>query len=99
MGNTFRHLGEPQNAMAGVLQDGRAAAIRGSVAGRREDGGAVPGVRYLAQDRLQDFRSLQGLRCGRTDRSASQTLSARQPLTVSDRDVDRAAEEGAPELG
>ena len=39
IGNTFRHLGEPQNAVAGVLQDGRTAAVRGSAAGRREDGG------------------------------------------------------------
>ena len=57
--------------MAGVLQDGRTATVCGPVARRREHGGAVPGVRYLAQDRLQDLHrryqdcGLEGL----TDRS------------------------------
>src|ERR1700680_2099848 len=50
------------NAVAGVLQDGREAEVRGPVAGRGQDGGAVPGVRDLAQDRLQDLPALQGLR-------------------------------------
>src|SRR6267154_2210357 len=53
IGNTFRLLQETQNAVAGVLQDGRASAVCGSIAGGREDGGAVPGVRYLPQNRLQ----------------------------------------------
>jgi site-specific DNA recombinase len=53
IGNTFWHLRETQNALEGVLQDGRADAICRSVEGWREDGGVVPRVRYLAQDRLQ----------------------------------------------
>src|SRR5947207_9579513 len=62
IGNTFRHLRGDANAVAGVLQDGRTAALCGSVARGGEDGGAVPGVRYLPQDRLQDLLALPGLR-------------------------------------
>src|SRR5450432_4833328 len=53
MGNTFWHLRETRNALEGVIQDGREDAVCGPVDGGREDGGVVPRVRYLAQDRLQ----------------------------------------------
>ena len=43
MGNTFRPLRETQSAVAGVLQDGRTASVRGPAARRRQDGGALPG--------------------------------------------------------
>jgi hypothetical protein len=42
IGDTLPAFGGTPNAVAGVLQDGRAAAVRGSVAGRGENGGAVP---------------------------------------------------------
>jgi hypothetical protein len=42
IGDTLPGFGGTPNAVAGVLQDGRAAAVRGSVAGRGENGGAVP---------------------------------------------------------
>jgi hypothetical protein len=45
IGNTFRYLRETQHAVAGVFQSGRTHAVRGQVAGRREDGGFVPSVR------------------------------------------------------
>ena len=54
----------------GSVQDGRTAAVRGSAAGRREDGGAVPGVRYLAQTGYKIFSRYKdcGLRTGLTVR-------------------------------
>jgi len=62
MGNTFWHLRETRDALEGVIQDGRAHALCGALAGGRKDGGAVPGVRYLAQDRLQALQPVQGRR-------------------------------------
>lgn len=99
IGNTFWHLRGEANAVAGVLQDGRTATVCGSVAGRGEDGGAVPGVRYLPQGRLQNLQSVRGLWSAGTDRSISTALPARQPLGLPDREADRAAEAGALELG
>ena len=59
----------------------------------------MPGVRYLAQDRLQDLPALQGLRARRADRSQPPALPACQPAAVPDREADRAAQAGAPKLG
>jgi hypothetical protein len=42
-------------------QSGPTSPLRGSLARRREDGSALPGIRYLPQDRLQGLRT-QGLR-------------------------------------
>ena len=69
------------------------------LARRREDGGAVPRVRYLAQDRLQDLPALQGLRPRWPDRSQPPALPARQPAAVPDREADRPAQARAAELG
>ena len=44
--NTFRHFGETSNAVAVVLQDGRTGAVCCSIARWREDGSAVPGLRW-----------------------------------------------------
>ena len=79
--------------------DGRASPLRGPPARRREDGGAVPRVRDLAQDRLQDLRAVQGLRPPRADRSQPTPVPARQPAAASDRDADRAAEAGVSRAG
>jgi hypothetical protein len=99
IGNTFWHLRRSANAVAGVLQDGRAAAVRGSAAGGRENGGLVPRVRYLAQDRLQDLHPVQGLRPGGTHRPQSPPLSAGKPAALPDREADPAGQARAPKLG
>jgi integrase len=99
IGNTFGHLRGDANAVAGVFQDGRTTEVRGSVARRREDGGAVPRIRYLSQDRLQDLLPLQGLRPGGADGSQPPALPARLPAAVSDRELDPSAQARAPQLG
>src|SRR5712671_5303751 len=43
---------------------------------------ALSGVRYLSQDRLQDFRSLQRIRSGSSDRPFAQTLALRPPTAA-----------------
>src|SRR5439155_19108039 len=93
------HFAGEQSAVEGVLPDGRTTAICGPVARRGEDGGTVPGVRRLAQDRLQDLPALQGLRARRTDRSLSPALPPGEPAALSDREADRAAQAGATQLG
>ena len=60
---------------------------------------AVPRVRHLPQDRLQDPHALQRDRPGRAHRSLAPALSARQPAAVPDRDADRPAQAGQAELG
>ena len=42
----------------------------------------VPGVRHLAQDRLQDLRPLQGARAGGADRSLAAAGALRQPAAA-----------------
>ncbi len=51
------------------VSDSRSTAVCGAIAGRREDGGAVPRVRYLAQDRLQAIQPVQKLGDLEPDRS------------------------------
>src|ERR1700683_2309887 len=99
MGNTFGHLRETQNALEGVIQDGRADALCGPVDGGREDGGAVPRVRYLAQDRLQTLQPVQRFWGRGLDRSEPPAVSARQSSALSDREPDPAAQGEALELG
>jgi hypothetical protein len=41
--------------MEGEFCDGRTNAVSDPAQGRRDNGFAVPGVRHLAQDRLQDL--------------------------------------------
>ena len=62
MGNTSALCGRRKVPWQECYQDGRTASIRRPIAGWREDGGALPRVRCLAQDRLQDLPALQGLR-------------------------------------
>jgi hypothetical protein len=87
------------NALAGVSQDGRTAALYRPVTGRGEGGGAVPGVRYLPPDWLQDLHPVQGLWPGRAHGSIPTSVSASQPLALSDRVPDRPAAQGTPQLG
>ena len=51
---------EVSNAVEREFCRGGAPAVCVSSSGRRGDERCVPGVRHLAQDRLQDLRSLQG---------------------------------------
>src|ERR1700722_20882882 len=95
----FGICGGNANAVAGVLPDGRAAEVCRPIVGRREDGGAVPGVRDLPQDRLQDLHPVQGLWGGGTDRSVPKTLPSCPSAAFSDREGHCAAEAGAPQLG
>src|SRR3984957_17958587 len=99
MGNTFGHLRETRNALEGVIQDGRADALCGPVDGGREDGGVVPRVRYLAQDRLQTLQPVQRFWGRGLDRSEPPAVSARQSPAFSDRELDPAAQREALELG
>src|SRR6185437_10446639 len=64
-----------------------------------EDGGAVPRIRYLAQDRLQNLLALSGLRCRWTDGSFKAPVSARQPPTRTDREANHRGAQGASDLG
>jgi hypothetical protein len=48
--------------------------------------GAVPSIRHLAQDRLQDPHALQRQWPGRADRPLAPALSACQPAALPDRD-------------
>src|SRR6185436_10224912 len=50
------------HALEGVSRHGRAAAVWRPPARGREDGAPLRRVRDLAEDGLQDFRSVQGLR-------------------------------------
>ncbi|CAH2404590.1 hypothetical protein MES5069_430004 [Mesorhizobium escarrei] len=59
MGYTSSLCEESKGALAGVQPYGRASQIRSAASGWREDGGGLPGVRDLAQDRLQAHQSLQ----------------------------------------
>ena len=60
---------------------------------------AVRGVRDLPQDRLQDLRSLQGLRPRRADRSQPAAVSARQSAADGVEKPIVPPEEGVSELG
>ena len=56
--------------MEGEFGHGRAPALCRPAAGRRGDERGPPGIRHLAQNRLQNLRSLQGARArGLSDRS------------------------------
>jgi len=63
-----------------------------------EDGGAVPGVRDLSQDRLQDFCRYKDCGVeGLTDRSRRPTACPPAPLP--DREGHHPVQAGAPQLG
>jgi hypothetical protein len=56
--------GESKGALEGVSHHGRAGEVHRPAARRRGDVGALPGVRDLTQDRLQDPQALPRLRGG-----------------------------------
>src|SRR5215204_4506419 len=59
----------------------------------------MPGVRHLAQDRLQARQSLQRQRAGRSDRPLAPALPARQSASFPNREADCACQAGQAELG
>jgi transposase InsO family protein len=79
--------------------DGGTPALCRPPAGRREHDGGVPGVRHIAQDRLQDFRPLQGARACRPDRSLAAAGAIRQPAARAGRDPDRSPQGREAALG
>src|SRR6185295_17774162 len=62
MGDTFALFERRGHALEGVSRHGRAAPVCGPPARGREDGAPLRRIWDLAQDRLQDLRSLQGRR-------------------------------------
>src|SRR5713226_4106060 len=76
------HIGDPlslrggsEDAMEGVFGNGRKAAVCGSSASRGANVGVLQGVWDLSQDRLQDLRSLPGVRRSGTDGQKPTSLS------------------------
>src|ERR1700730_508837 len=63
------------DALEGVFGDGRKAAVCGSPASRRGDGGTLQRVWDRPQDRLQDLRSLPAMRHSRVNRQEPTSLS------------------------
>src|SRR5215471_13443636 len=61
--------GRRGDAMEGEFWDGRTDAVCDPAQGWGDDGWAVPGVRHLAQDRLQDLRYEQCGMEGLSDRT------------------------------
>src|ERR1700692_4018603 len=58
---------------------GRTPSLCRPPAGRGGDDGRLPGVRRIPQDRLQDFRSLQGARAGGAERPLETAGALCQP--------------------
>ena len=69
------------------------------LAGRGGDDRGLPGVRDLPQDRLQDFRPLQGARAGGAERPLPAAGPLRQPAAAADREPDRRAQAREAALG
>lgn len=63
-----------RDAMEGEFGYGRTYAFCSPFGGRRTDVGYVPGIRHIAQNRLQDIRPLQRMRSPGAGRPASETL-------------------------
>ena len=85
--------------MEGVFGDGRKTAVCGSPASRRGDGRTLQRVRHLPQDRLQDLRSLPGMRSAGADRQEPASLSLCQSTSFSGRKLHSEREARAPQLG
>src|SRR5215831_4594436 len=99
MGNTSSWFKGGRDALEGVFGDGRKNAVCCSPASRRADGGTLQGVWHLPQDRLQDLRSLSGVRHSGADRQKSASLSLRQPASVPGGKLYLECETRAPQLG
>ena len=87
MGNTPSLKGGGSDALEGVFGDGREDALCGPSASRRADGGLVPRVWDLPQDRLQDLRSLSGMRHSGSHGPKPAPLSLCQPASLPGREL------------
>src|ERR1700676_5370249 len=99
MGYTFSLFWGGSDALEGVFGNGRKAAVCGSPASRRGDGGTLQGVRDLVQDRLQDLRPLQGMRSSGADRQKSASLSVCPSTSLSGGELYPEREARAHQLG
>src|SRR5919197_1281130 len=90
MGNTSRLDSQVggADALEGEFGNGRAPAFCRPPPGRGDDDRCVPRVRHLAQDRLQDFRPLQGARAGSPERPLAPAGALRQPAARAAREPD-----------
>src|SRR5579862_3677459 len=79
MGNTFRLWAGGVDAVEREFGDGRAPVLCWPPAGRRGDDGSLSGIRHLAQDRLQNLRSLQGAWARSADRPDAAAGALCQP--------------------
>src|SRR5260370_3992666 len=87
MGYTFRFFqAGGVDAVESEFGYGRTPSLCCPPAGGRGHDGRVPGFRRIAQDRLQDFRSLQGARAGGPDRSLQAAGPLCQSATAADRE-------------
>ncbi len=101
MGDTYRQpcLAVGVDALEGVFGHGGASSVRCAPFGRRSDERGLPGVRRLAQDRLQDFRALQGPRPRGAFGPVAAADPLRRPAAGADRKPDRALQAGEASLG
>src|SRR3954462_5331485 len=79
MSNTARLRAGGAYAVEGVFGDGRAPAVCGEAARRRINDGRVPGIRDLAEDRVQDLQPVQGEPIRGAERPLAATGPLRQP--------------------
>jgi hypothetical protein len=78
---------------------GGMVSFRHPTLGRRVDGGAVPGVRHLAQDRAQDLHAVQGVRARSLARPVAPAAAQCQAAADAGGGADRRAEAGEAALG
>src|SRR6266851_9993257 len=87
LGYTFRFFqAGGVDAVESEFGYGRTPSLCCPPAGGRGHDGRVPGFRRIAQDRLQDFRSLQGARAGGPERSLQAAGPLCQSATAADRE-------------
>src|SRR6266480_2901955 len=100
MGYTFRLLqAGGVDAVESEFGDGRTPSVCRPPAGRRRYDGRMPGFRRVAEDRLQDFRSLQGARPGGPERSLQAAGTLCQSAAAADREPDCPAQGRETPLG
>ena len=101
MGDTSRQacLAGGVDALEGVFGYGCAFAVCRPASGGRGDDGCLSRVRRLAQDRLQDLRSVQGAWARGADRSLAPAGAIRQPVGAADRATHRRLQAREASLG
>src|SRR5512143_1297060 len=87
------------DAVEGVFGYGGAPALRCPSARRRGNERGLSRVRDLAQDRLQDLRSLQGAWLRGVERPVASACALRQPAAAAARKPDRRLQAEASPIG